>query len=165
MSKLTRQACILGGGMTGISAGIASGLPVYEDTEAPGGICSSYYVCPGNKKRLHMAPKDNEAYRFEIGGGHWIFGGDPIVLEFVRSIAPANSYIRRSSVYLPDKNLFVSYPIQNHLRSIGPDLAAKALSEMVQAATQNHAVTTMADWLQANFGSIPFSQDNRRCPT
>src|SRR3989442_7245045 len=116
MSKSARQACILGGGMTGLSAGVASGLPVYEATEAPGGICSSYYVCPGNEKQLHTAPKDDEAYRFEIGGGHWIFGGDPIVMRFIRSITPLNSYVRKSSVYLPDKDLFVAYPIQNHLQ-------------------------------------------------
>jgi len=33
--------------MTGLAAGIASGLPVYEAGERPGGICSSYYVRPG----------------------------------------------------------------------------------------------------------------------
>jgi len=60
---------ILGAGMTGLAAGYASGLPVYEAEEAPGGICSSYYVKPGSNKRLHKAPKDGEAYRFEIGGG------------------------------------------------------------------------------------------------
>ena len=38
---------ILGGGMTGLAAGMTSGGPVYEASNAPGGICSSYYVRPG----------------------------------------------------------------------------------------------------------------------
>ena len=63
--------------MTGLAAGLVSGLPVYEAEETSGGICSSYYVQPGSRERLHTQPTDGEAYRFEIGGGHWIFGGDP----------------------------------------------------------------------------------------
>ncbi len=43
---------ILGGGITGLSAGIASGLPVFEAVDTPGGICSSYYVRSGSKERL-----------------------------------------------------------------------------------------------------------------
>ena len=82
---------ILGGGMTGLAAGWASGLPVYEAEEAPGGICSSYYIRPGTQERLHQAPPDEEAYRFEIGGGHWIFGGDPAILRLIRKLAPAES--------------------------------------------------------------------------
>jgi hypothetical protein len=54
---------ILGGGMTGLAAGWASGLPVYEAEEAPGGICSSYYIRPGTQERLHQPPPDDEAYR------------------------------------------------------------------------------------------------------
>ena len=68
---------VLGGGVTGLAAGLSSGLPVFEAMTDPGGICSSYYVRPGEKTRLAQAPADGEAYRFEIGGGHWIFGGDP----------------------------------------------------------------------------------------
>jgi len=143
---------ILGAGMTGLAAGVASGLPVYEASEVPGGICSSYHMRPGDTKRLYAAPKDGEAYRFELGGGHWIFGGDPLILHFVRSLAPVKSYVRKSSVFLSQKNLFVPYPIQNHLRYLGPELAAKALREMVEASMSKQPVNTMAEWLQAYFG-------------
>ena len=119
--------------MTGLAAGFASGLPVYEAEESPGGICSSYYIRPGDSKHLHTAPKDGEAYRSEIGGGHWIFGGDPIVLRFIQSLSTVKSYTRRSAVYLPDKYLMVPYPIQNHLRFLGQKLAARALQEIVEA--------------------------------
>ena len=50
------QSFILGGGMTGLAAGYVSGLPVYEATQEPGGICCSYYVRPNSTERLHKAP-------------------------------------------------------------------------------------------------------------
>jgi len=144
---------ILGAGVTGLAAGYASGLPVYEAEEWPGGICSSYYVRPGSTERLHTPPKDGEAYRFEIGGGHWIFGGDPLVLRFIRSLTPVKSYVRRSAVYFPDKELSVPYPLQNHLRYLGQDVAAQVLQELVKGGQhQVGKVATMADWLRASFG-------------
>lgn len=149
---MRNRVYILGAGMTGLAAGCASGFPVYEAAEWPGGICSSYYVRPGSTERLHVAPEDGEVYRFEIGGGHWIFGGDPLVLRFIRSLVPVKSYIRKSAVFLPDKEVLVPYPIQNHLRYLGPELAAQALNEMVEAAKTEQPVTTMADWLKACFG-------------
>ena len=90
---------ILGAGMTGLAAGWASGLPVYEAEQSPGGMCSSYYLRPGSEDRLPEAPADDEAYRFEIGGGHWIFGGDSLVLQFIQSLTPAKQYSRRSAVF------------------------------------------------------------------
>jgi len=123
---------ILGGGMTGLAAGMTSGLPVFEAAESPGGICSSYYVRPDSSQRLVQAPRDGEAYRFEIGGGHWIFGGDPVVLRFLRTLTPVKSYSRRSAVYFHGKSLYDPYPLQNHMRFLGPDLASQALMEMAR---------------------------------
>src|SRR5205823_12902729 len=102
MSSGMDRTIILGGGMTGLAAGCASGLPVYEATGHPGGICCSYYMRPGSNVRLPQAPSDNEAYRFEIGGGHWIFGGEPAVLEFISRASATKTYFRKSSVFLPD---------------------------------------------------------------
>jgi len=141
---------ILGAGMTGLAAGYASGLPVYEAAEIPGGICSSYYVRPGSVERLHRAPEDGEAYRFEIGGGHWIFGGDPLVLRFIRSLTPVKSYGRCSSVYFTRQGLYVPYPLQNHLGYLGRDVAVKALTEMANPPRSNPK--TMADWIEQSFG-------------
>src|SRR5579862_7448577 len=98
---------IVGAGVTGLAAGWASGLPVYEAESSLGGICSSYYVRPNSQQRLPQAPQDGEAYRFELGGGHWIFGGDPVILRFIARRTPVKSYQRRSSVFFPDKNLYV----------------------------------------------------------
>lgn len=137
--------------MTGLAAGWASGLPVFEADEAPGGICSSYYIRPGEQSMLRRAPEDGEAYRFEVGGGHWIFGGDPAVLRFIRSLTPMKSYSRRSSVYFPDRQTYVPYPLQNHLGVLGKDIAVKALTEMMSAPS-GAPPRTMASWLEQSFG-------------
>lgn len=153
MSEANKKQIILGGGVTGLAAGITGAGEVYESTSHPGGICSSYYVRPGTKAQLHTAPADEQAYRFEIGGGHWIFGGDPAVLQFIQSLTPTESYARRSSVYLPDEKLYAPFPIQNHLRELGPSRAAKALEEMTHPSGD---ATTMKAWLRRNFGQTLF---------
>ena len=145
------ETLILGGGMTGLAAGWASGLPVYEAEAAPGGICSSYYVRPGSQERLHQPPGDGEADRFEVGGGHWIFGGDPAVLRFIGKLAPAKSYPRTSSVFFPEQNLYVPYPLQNHLGYLSKGVRTAALLEILTAPKS--PFRTMQEWLAQAFGS------------
>ena len=142
---------VLGGGMTGLGAGLA-GLPVYESAETPGGICSSYYLKPGQDVPLATAPEDKSAYRFEVGGGHWIFGANSAILRLIRSFAPVRSYARRSSVWFPDQALRVPYPIQNHLGHLGPELASKCLREIAESNSGERRVRTLGDWLRQSFG-------------
>lgn len=146
------EAIIIGGGVTGLACGWASGLPVYEMAESPGGICASYYIIPGQEGRLHNSPADEQAYRFEIGGGHWLWGTDALMLRFLESFISFKSYSRKAAVYLPDRNVSIPYPLQNHLSGLGRELALNVLCEMVEANRAQCAVTTMADWLQASFG-------------
>jgi protoporphyrinogen oxidase len=169
------QTIILGAGITGLGAAWASGLPVYEAGAVPGGVCASYYLRPGEDERLSAPPEDGEAWRFEVGGGHWIFGGDPEILRLIQSLAPARSYERRSAVFLPDEQRLVPYPIQNHLRCLDPETARRALREISDAAgsaqrqrstpTGDGSLTarnglrqslpvgpTMAEWLRNHFG-------------
>lgn len=147
---MTSHPWILGGGVTGLAAGWASGLPVLEAADVPGGICSSYYLRPGSRERLVTPPADGEAYRFEIGGGHWIFGGDPRILRFIRSLAPVRSYRRRSAIYFAETDTFVPYPIQHHLHRLGAGAAARAVAEMVDPAPGTPE--TMAEALVQRFG-------------
>lgn len=141
---------ILGGGMTGLAAGLASGFPVFEAAKSPGGICSSYYVSSNDNNHVDKPIIDGNAYRFEIGGGHWIFGGDPTTLNFINRIAPMRSYARKSSVFFPKTNTFVPYPLQNNLRFLNNQQIADALDEMVHAS--NSIPTTMAEWIRKSFG-------------
>jgi protoporphyrinogen oxidase len=140
---------ILGGGVTGLAAGMASGLPVLEAAEHPGGVCCSYYLVPGSDRPLPGPPDDDTAYRFEIGGGHWLFGGEPTVLRFIASLGPVRRYERRSAVYFPSTRQNVPYPIQNHLRFFDRPVIDAALEEM---ARPSQPASTMAGWLVGSFG-------------
>lgn len=140
---------ILGAGVSGLAAGLASGWPVYEQASCPGGICCSYYRTAGETRRLAAPPAHDQAYRFELGGGHWIFGGDPAVLQLLSSLCPLRTYQRCSSVLFPTERVYVPYPLQNHLRCLGPRMAAQALTEITKPAA---AFRTMKEWLLASFG-------------
>ncbi len=144
------RTLILGAGMTGLAAGMASGLPVLEAAAHPGGICCSYYVIPGSDQPLAERPGGDDGYRFEIGGGHWLFGGSPTVLRGIAGLVPLARHVRRSSVFFPERRHYVPYPIQNHLRCLDRELAVAALEEM---ARPPGPVTTMADWFLAHFGA------------
>ena len=122
---------------------------VLEAREAPGGICSSYYIRPHSDERLQQPPADGEAYRFEIGGGHWIFGGDPTILHFIEQMTPVRRYQRQSAVYFPSDDRYIPYPLQNHLRYLGDRVASNALKELAQPG---NGVRTMAEWLESSFG-------------
>lgn len=141
---------ILGAGVTGLSACYASGLPVYEAEDVAGGICTSYYMKTGSRKRIFKAPVDDDAYHFETGGGHWIFGGEPEIKKLITKLSPCKTYERKASVYLPDQKLFVPYPLQNNLSFLGNKLADSALDEILNPPKRN--IKTMKDWLEINFG-------------
>ena len=141
---------ILGGGVTGLAAGLVSGFRVYEAERVPGGICSSYYISPRGSERLYKEPEDGEAYRFEIGGGHWIFGGDPAVLEFIDRTTTVKRYESHSAVFFSRDGLYVPYPIQNHLSHLGKDVAAKAIDEILNAPKT--VPKTMSEWIEISFG-------------
>jgi len=147
---MKKNNIIIGGGVTGLAAGLKSGLKVYEAQEVPGGICSSYYLSPGTVEPKYISPEDSEAYRFEIGGGHWIFGGETKILDFIKSVTPVNTYLRKSSVYFPDLDLYVPYPIQNNLTFLGKDIAEKVVSEIENST--DAIPNTMEEWLEKNFG-------------
>jgi protoporphyrinogen oxidase len=100
-------------------------------------------------QRLSERPHDGDAYRFEIGGGHWIFGGDPLILAHIARLTPVRSYARRSSVFFPEERITVPYPLQNHLRALGNDVVVRALAEM---ARPYRGARTMRDWLTESFG-------------
>ncbi|MDV2992359.1 MAG: hypothetical protein N4J56_002013 [Chroococcidiopsis sp. SAG 2025] len=142
---------ILGAGITGLAAGLSSNSPVYEASAMPGGICGSYYMKPQGTELLANSPNDQEAYRFEYGGGHWIFGGDSSILHFIQSLTPLKSYNRLSSVYFDRQKLYVPYPLQNHLSYLGKEIAAKALTEI--ASNSKIHPKTWAEWLEQYFGS------------
>ncbi|MFA5142979.1 MAG: FAD-dependent oxidoreductase [Candidatus Omnitrophota bacterium] len=145
---MKKDIIILGAGITGLSAGLSTGAQIYEAGSMPGGICASYYIGRDGKKS--SARIDDETYRFEVGGGHWMFGADKNILDFLEGFCDLNRYDRISSVYLPDRVLYVPYPIQNHLSYLSPDIRDKVLAEIIDS--DNTIVKTLRDWLEMNFG-------------
>ena len=131
---------ILGGGFSGLAAGIATDGTVYEASEHPGGLGHEYEV---------------DGYRFSVGGGHWCFGGDPLVTAFIKSLCDIKRYKRKSSVYFPDKDVFIPYPIQAHLKEFSKLELAAELAEMDMNDPGNHERVkgnTMRDDLLRQFG-------------
>lgn len=139
---------ILGAGVAGLVAGNRTAFEIYEANSYPGGTCTTYYMGLSGEKSYY---RNNEnTYRFERGGGHWIFGSDSKVLEFVNLFSPVRSYTRASAVYFPNEDMYVPYPIQNHLSYLPQDVKKRILSEILQGRTSN--IHTLADWLESSFG-------------
>ncbi len=149
--KQINNQVILGAGITGLSVGFKSGIPIYEAKSVSGGICASYYIRPDQShETIYERAESEEDYRFELGGGHWIFGGDGSTLEFMNDLTPLKRYERQSSVYLPSRDLLIPYPIQNHLCALGEPLAKKIFEELNTRSDESPVI--LQDWLMHNFG-------------
>ncbi len=137
--------------MTGLATGMTSGFSVLERLDHPGGICASY---------------ERDGYRFELGGGHWIFGGDPVVTRLLGGASGLRSYRRRSAVLFLGahehtrdlRNLMVPFPIQDNLFALPKGIRDSVLAEILSGGLkeehggQNHQSDTMATWLRQQFG-------------
>jgi len=143
---------ILGAGATGLAAGSILGWKIFEAAKNPGGICSSYYVQPGTTTRQSTRAADEEDYRFEIGGGHWMFGDNLEVFRLVEQHCSLKRYARRASVFFPKTQLVVPYPLQNHLSYLPDEIADKALDQLLNRPQES--VSSMYDWFYGNFGSV-----------
>jgi len=131
--------------MTGLATGMASGFSVLERLDHPGGICASY---------------ERDGYRFELGGGHWIFGGDPVVTRLLAGASEVRSYRRRSAVLFLGahehtrdlRNLIAPYPIQDNLFALPKGIRDAALAEILDGGPKDQP-DTMVAWLHQQFGS------------
>ncbi len=127
---------ILGAGVTGLAAGMASGFTILEAAETAGGICGK-------------PPLDGEAYRFERGGGHWIFGADPAILALLNGLSPLTMHRRKATAYFPERDLHVDFPVQHHVGQLG---AGKVQRIQAETATPGREAETLREWLEASFG-------------
>lgn len=143
---------ILGGGISGLAAGLASGAQVYEAGPRAGGLCASYYLAPGELRRQVQPPPDGNAYRFEIGGGHWIWGCEGLIERFVSSLVSLRSYTRKAGVYMAAGGQYAPFPIQYHLSALGSELAGRALAEIAEGAARPCPGGSMRAWFHSRFG-------------
>lgn len=147
---MKNRVCILGAGATGLAVGMESGFPVFEASDTPGGICSSYYMSRDGVSVSHIRRPDEEDYRFEIGGGHWIFGGDDDTIRFMESLVPMKKYLRKSSVWLSKRDIRVPFPIQYHLSRLPASIRDKAFAELL--STGNGKASVLKEFVSARFG-------------
>lgn len=142
------SSIIIGAGITGLAAGLKNRYVIYEANDNIGGLCMSYYIDLNGDVRFNRIVQDS--FRFEIGGGHWIFGADNNISDFLSSFIKAIKYERKSAVYMPDIDLFIPYPLQNNLIYLPEEIKNKALNEILKS--EFRSVNTMADWLEISFG-------------
>ena len=136
---------ILGGGVTGLCSGYERKRTIYEGLHLSGGLCATYYL------DSHGKTDRKRSYRFEKGGGHWIFGNDEDLLGRVKSLSPVKKYSRRASVYFPDLDLYVPYPLQNHAHIFPKNIRKKIQEEMLEPLDKKVPVI-LKEWLIYNFG-------------
>ena len=141
---------VIGAGISGMAAGMTNDWQIYEANRIPGGICSSYFLKPYSSERLVERPLDEEVYMFEYGGGHWLFGSNSQVINFLESLAPLSRYSRKSAVYYFEDNSVIPYPVQNNLRCFSENTASRIYKDLIKA--QSKPAKTMEKWLHQMFG-------------
>lgn len=87
------KTLVLGAGITGLAAGLKTGATIFEATDKPGGICRSY---------------EKDGYRFDNGGGHWIFG-DNEYRNLLGQFSDMKYYKRKAAIKIDQT---FPYPIQ-----------------------------------------------------
>lgn len=129
-----QKTIILGAGISGLAAGIKTGFSIYEAKSYPGGLCYSY--------------QSGKAF-FEYSGGHWIFGHDKKLFNYLNNLSPLNWHKKDCAVFFPKEKLFVPYPLQKNLSFLPLELQKK-----INQGKKNNKIDlkTMDQWLLANFG-------------
>ncbi len=147
------KTIILGAGMSGLGAALASHLPAYEATDRPGGVCYSYYIDPAGKPVDPRAHDVSGCFRFEPAGGHWMFGVSPDSLARMEKFAVFRKYERQAAVYFRQSGRLVPFPLQDNLRYLDKPLRDKIVAEICYDRPGSYGESpSLKDWLLHNFG-------------
>ena len=150
---LQAKTLILGGGMCGLGAALASQLAAYEATGQPGGVCYSYYVDPDGSPRDPRTHDVSRCFRFEPAGGHWMFGVSPDSLARMEKFAAFRKYKRQAAVYFPQSGQLVPFPMQDNLRYLDKTLRDRIVAEICYDRSGSYGESpSLKDWLLHNFG-------------
>ncbi|MFH0991898.1 MAG: protoporphyrinogen oxidase-like protein [bacterium] len=140
---------ILGAGPAGLAAGSVSGFTIIEKNNIAGGLCTTYYLSPGQPRTERRSSSEQE-YRFEIAGGHWLSISDTKILRYLRAFVPLTAYDRRAGVYLTRQQCVIPYPIQHHLHMLGRNIKDRIDGEI--RLPWNEPASTLKEWLTLTFG-------------
>jgi len=134
------KVCIIGAGLTGISA--ARNLPqgsyiVFEKEHDIGGLCGSEVV---NNFYFDYAP-------------HAFFTSNQEILRLVKETLKTNikEHIRRAYIYTYGK--YVEYPLEVNLRKLPRDVAIECLIGVIKASTTpKQNPRNFREWMYAAYG-------------
>jgi protoporphyrinogen oxidase len=143
---------ILGSGMAGLGAGLATRAPVYESAFTPGGVCHSFYRTRDGAARDPLTDNVDDCFRFEPAGGHWLFGASDAALARFRPYSAFRSYVRSAAAFFSRDDRYVPFPIQYHLHCFDSGERARMLDEIEAADGDGAEADTFAQWLLTRFG-------------
>lgn len=152
MSDKTNDILILGGGLTGLSAGyVLSGaghrVKVFESDATVGGLSKTIV---------------KDGFRFDLGG-HRFFTRDEKIDNFVRSLMDGEllTVHRTSKIYM--RNKFFDYPLKplNAIFGLGIPTTMKIMAdygyEKVKRLMKQTDTVSLEDWVVSNFGRTMFN--------
>jgi protoporphyrinogen oxidase len=154
MKKLAdkeRRVLILGGGLTGLSAGYVLteagfGVKVFERDSTVGGLSRTI---------------ERNGFRFDLGG-HRFFTTNRKTDEFVKQLMGDElvSVPRKSKIYM--RNRYFDYPLKplNALFGLGIPTTIKIMgdygTERLRRAIRTNDIVSLEDWVVSNFGRKMF---------
>ena len=152
MSDPENDILILGGGLTGLSAGkvLACGghrVKVFESDSTVGGLSKTI---------------EKDGFRFDLGG-HRFFTRDEKIDNFVRSLMDGEllTVHRTSKIYMQNK--FFDYPLRplNAMFGLGIPTTMKIMAdyglEKVKRLMKETDTVSLEDWVVSNFGRTMFN--------
>jgi protoporphyrinogen oxidase len=152
MSDPEKDILILGGGLTGLSAGkvLACGghrVKVFESDSDVGGLSKTI---------------EKDGFRFDLGG-HRFFTRDEKINNFVRSLMDGEllTVHRTSKIYM--RNKFFDYPLRplNAMFGLGVPTTMKIMAdyglEKVKRLMKESGTVSLEDWVVSNFGRTMFN--------
>lgn len=142
---MRRDVVILGAGISGLAAAYATRGVAYEAEETVGGLCCSYRCRPSG---VRVRDDDAHGYRFEVGGGHWIFERSERLDAFLERFGRPRTYSRRAAVRLNRLGVTLPYPLQHHVGDLPPDLRRHIDSDPPPVGEPR----SMRDWLEWQYG-------------
>ena len=144
---------ILGAGMSGLGAALSLQAPAYEARLRPGGLCHSYYLDDAGMMRDPSIEDVSDCFRFELAGGHWLFGLNGAARRRLGRFERFRRYVRRSAVYFPSDGRIVPFPLQDNLYYLDVPLRARILEEILaNPSDEGPPCVSFKDWLLAQFG-------------
>lgn len=151
MANQGKEIVILGGGLTGLSAGYLLGragfrVRVFERDSIVGGL---------SKTVVHGG------FRFDLGG-HRFFTKDKKIDDFVKTLMEGElvSVARKSKIYM--RNRYFDYPLKplNALFGFGLPTTMKILGdygiEKIKGIVREERSISLEDWVVQNFGRTMF---------